>query len=139
MPRMTRAALRSMEQQDGSELTASPPLPQTPIKGRVPLGEVAGNRGTDNEGTSASDEQVTPAKKETGKGQIGNNAKKANKQAKDKAEEVRVEILEDENQSVSSSAAEDARQDLLKDGSQGMLYIIEEAFGCAVTDSCWIL
>lgn len=119
MPRVTRAAMRSIEQHDGSDIATSTPLPQTPIKGRVPLGEVAGNKGTETESTNPSEGQAVPAKKGPGKGKKGNTSKKANKQIREKTEEVRVEILEDENQSTNSSAAEEARQDLLKDGSQG--------------------
>lgn len=124
-----------MEQHEESDLVASTPLPQTPIEGRAPLGEVAGNKGAESEATNISEEQAGPAKKGTGKGKKGNISKKANKQTKEKIEEVRVEILEDENQSIHSSAAEEACQDLLKDGSQGML-CRTLAFKCAVTHSC---
>ena len=135
MPRVTRAALRSMEQQDESDVASSTPLPQTPIKGRVPLGEIAGNKGTEGEETNTSEEQVAPAKKGNGKGKKGNTAKKTNEQMREKAEEVRVEVLEDENQSIHSSAAKEACRDLLQDGSQGMFHGIL-ASSCAVTDSC---
>lgn len=134
MPRVTRAAMRSIEQHDGSDIATSTPLPQTPIKGRVPLGEVAGNKGTETESTNPSEGQAVPAKKGPGKGKKGNTSKKANKQIREKTEEVRVEILEDENQSTNSSAAEEARQDLLKDGSQGMLPTVL-AFNLATTNS----
>ena len=136
MPRVTRAALRSMEQLDESDIAASTPLPHTPSKGRVPLGEVAGNKGAECEATNTFEQRAVPAKKGTGKGRKGNTAKKADKQTREKAEEVRVDVLEDENQSVHSSAAEEASQDLLKDGSQGKLHETL-AFHCAVTNSCW--
>ena len=124
-----------MEQQDESNIAASTPLPQTPNKGRVPLGEVAGNKGLESEAASTAEERTAPAKKGTGKGKNGNTAKKVDKKTREKAEEVRVEVLEDENQSINSSAAEEASQDLLKNGSQGMLYGIL-AFHCTVTNSC---
>ena len=118
MPRVTRAALRSIEHQDGLDTAAMIPLPQTP-KDRVPLGETTGNKGAHNEATNTSEEQE-PAKKGTGKVKKGNAGKKASKRPKEKAEEVRVGILEDETQSIHSSAAEEACQDLLKGGCQGM-------------------
>ena len=135
MPRVTRAALRSMEQQDESDIAASIPLPQTPIKGRVPLGEVAGNKGAEIEATNTSEERVAPVKKGIGKGKKGQAAKKANTQTTQKAEEVCVEVLEDENQSIHSSAAEEACKNLLKKGSQGMSYGTLP-FPCAVTNPC---
>ncbi len=122
MPRVTRAAQRSMEQQDESDIAASTPLPQTPTQVRVPLGEIASNKGAHSEAISTYEEQAAPAKKGTGKGKKGNNAKKANKGMREKAEEVHVEVLEDENRSINSSAAEEACQELLEDGSQGMLH-----------------
>lgn len=124
MPRVTRAALRSMEQQDESDVASSTPLPQTPIKGRVPLGEIAGNKGTEGEETNTSEEQVAPAKKGNGKGKKGNTAKKINEQMREEAEEVRVEVLEDEDQSIHSSAAKEACRDLLQDGSQNTHEIV---------------
>ena len=122
MPRVTRAALRSVEQRDGSEIAATVPLPQTPVKDRVPLGETTGNRGAHSEAANTSEEQAALAKKGTGKGKKGNAVKKANKKTKEKAEEVCAGVLEDESQSLHSSAAEEARHDLLKDGSQGMFH-----------------
>ena len=120
MPRVTRAALR-LEQQNEPDIAASIPLPQTPIKARVPLGEVQGNAGTHSEVSSTSEEQAAPTKKAIGRGKKGNNAKKANKQEKDKAEELCAEVLEDASRSVHSSAAEEACQDLLSEGSEGIL------------------
>ena len=134
MPRITRAALRSIEHQDGSDIAATIPLPQTPIKDRVPLGETTGNKGARSEPASTSEEQAAPAKKGTGKGKKGNTAKKANKKTREKAEDADAGVLEDESQSMHSSAAEEARQDLLKDGSQGMLHITL-AFDCTVTNT----
>lgn len=123
-----------MEHLDESDIAASTSLPDTPSKGRVPLGEVAGNKGAEYEATNTSEQRAVPAKKGTGKGRKGNTAKKADKQTREKAEEVGVEVLEDENKSVHSSAAEETSQDLLKDGSQGMLHGTL-VFHCAVTNS----
>ena len=137
MPRITRAALRSVEQQDGSDIAATIPLPHTPIKDRVPLGETTGNKGARSEPASTSEEQAAPAKKGPGKWKKGNAAKKANKKTRDKAEDVDAGVLEDESQSMHSPAAEEARQDLLKDGSQGMLHKTL-AFDCTVTNTLQI-
>ena len=121
MPRVTRAraALHSVEQPSEPDLAASTPSPQTPIKARVPLGEVAGNKGTENEATNTSANRGAPAKIGNGKAKTRKGAQKANKQMTQMAGEAYVEVLEDENQSTYSSAAEEASKDLLKDGSQG--------------------
>ena len=121
MPRVTRAALRSMEQHDESGAAALIPLPQTPTKGRIPLGEIANNKGAESQAVTNPEERIAPAKKEVEKGKKRTTAKKATTEKREKVEEVCVEILEDENQSTCSSAVE-ACQDLLKDGSQGMLH-----------------
>ena len=134
MPRVTRAALR-LEQHEETDIAASTPLPQTPIKGRIPLGEVPGNKGTHSEVGSTSEEQAAPTKKAIGKGKKGNNAKKANKQKKDNAIEVHAEVLEDISWSVHSSAAEEACQDLLRESSPGMLNEIL-SLDCMATNSC---
>lgn len=136
MPRVTRAALRSIEQQEGSDIAATIPLPQTPTKDRAPLGEITGNKGVQSEPANTSEEQAASVvKKGTGKGKKGNAAKKANKKTEERAEEVHAEVLEDESHSAHSSAAEEARQDLLKDGSQGLLPRTL-GFTCTVTNPC---
>lgn len=127
-----------MEQQDESDVAAPTPLLQAPINGRVPLGEVAGNNGAESEAAKNSEEQAAPAKKGIGKGKKGNTAKKANQHMMETGEQLCVEVLEDENQSAHSSAAEGACQELMKDDSQGML-LRALAFDCAVTNVCRIL
>lgn len=135
MPRITRAALRSIEQQYQSDLSASTPLPQTPIKGRDPLGETAGNRNSKAKAANISEIVVAVAMKGAGKGKKGSTAEKAEKQTRKKAEEFGTEVLEDETQSTYSGAAEVACQDLMKDGFQGILYGTI-AFIRAVTNPC---
>lgn len=132
MPRLTRAALRSIEQQDESDIAALTPLPHTP-KGRVPLGEVAGNKDTHNEASNTVENRVAPTKKGTGKAKNKQAAQKDDKQMMQTASAVLVEVLEDENQSTHSSAAEEASKDLLKVGSQGMLHGTLP-FPCVVTN-----
>ena len=121
MPRVTRAALRSQEVLDETNIAASTPLPQTPTKIRFPLGEIAGNKGTHSEAAINPGDQVVPPKKRPGRGKKGNNAKNVDKHEKDRAEEVPAEVLEDESPSTHSPAAMEASQDLSNNGSQGML------------------
>lgn len=121
MPRITRAALRSIEQQDGSDIAVTIPLPQSPLKDRVPLGETTGNKGTHIDAANTFEEQAAPARKGIGKGKKGNAAKKASKKTKEQAKESCAGVLEDESQSIQSTAANEASQDLLKDGPEGSL------------------
>ena len=121
MPRVTRAALRSLEQLDGSDIAATIPLPQTPLKDRMPLGETTGNKGAHIDAANTSEEQAAPVKKEIGKGKKGNAAKKVNKKTKEEAKDMCAGVLEDESQSIHRTAADEASQDLLEDRSQGVL------------------
>lgn len=123
MPRVTRAALRSNAVLEESTVAALTPLPLTPLKERVALGEI-----TDNQGREAPALEMTEEVKDTGtmgptitgpgKGKKGRVTKKGKKHVA-KAEEVNVEVLEDDNKSETSSAVEDACQDLMKEGSGG--------------------
>ena len=111
MPRVTRAALRSQEPQDNAALV---PPPLTPIKGRIPLGETAGNTNAEPEKVNPSDNNMAIAKKGSGKGKKGSTMKKAMKHKKSKVEEPEIEVLEDDVKSQTSSASEEACRDLLK-------------------------
>lgn len=123
MPRVTRAALRSNALLEESTVAALTPLPLTPLKERVALGEI-----TDNQGREAPALEMTEEVKDTGKtgptntgpgkGKTGRVAKKGKKHVA-KAEEVNAEVLEDDNKSETSSAVEDACQDLMKESSGG--------------------
>ena len=116
MPRTTRAALRSKELAEEEATAASVPLPTTPQKERVPLGEITDNKGV--ELTLADSAENEPLKQGAKKGRKTKVAKKGNKnKAKDNTEEPEVEVLEDGNQSSSSSAAEEAREELM--GTKG--------------------
>ncbi|KAL2042295.1 hypothetical protein N7G274_004784 [Stereocaulon virgatum] len=114
MPRVTRAALRTQELQEESEIAASTPLPPTPTKKRVPLGEISDNIATEVQAAELQ-EKMAPLKKGPGRSKKANAAKKGSKQRKAKDTETQVEILEDGNASETSSAVEEACQDLLKD------------------------
>lgn len=114
MPRVTRAALRSQVLLDEVDLAISTPLPSTP-RIRVPLGEIAANTEDIKNpfvGLSKT-KKKQPAK---GKRKV---AKKAKKQSDSKVEDQSVEILEDDNQSTTSSAVDEACQYLMQEVSGG--------------------
>ena len=116
MPRVTRAALRTQELQEESDIAASTPLPPTPVKQRVPLGEISDNVATEAQ-VAELEQKLVPAKKGSVRGKKANVTKKTNKRKKVKAMDVEPKILEDDNESSTSSAVEEACQDLLKDSS----------------------
>ncbi|KAL6715091.1 hypothetical protein ACLMJK_007352 [Lecanora helva] len=111
MPRVTRAVLRSQEIHEDA---ASVPLPLTPIKGRTPLGETAGNASVIPEMIDTGEGTMTGTEKGPGKGKKGKASKNATKKKKANKEEPMVEVLEDDNQSQTSSAAEEASKDLIE-------------------------
>lgn len=111
MPRTTRAALRSKELAEEEAVEASVPLPPTPQKERVPLGEIANNKVA---GLILTDSAETEPVKQGGKkGRKPKGAKKGGKRAMDITGNADVEIMEDDNQSSASSAAEEAREELI--------------------------
>lgn len=114
MPRITRAALRSQVLLDEVDLAISTPLPSTP-RTRVPLGEIAAN----SEEIKNPNLELSNGKKKQpvkGKRKI---AKKTQKQTSSKVQEQSVEVLEDDNQSTTSSAVDEACQNLMQDISGG--------------------
>ena len=127
MPRVTRAALRTQELQEESDMAASTPLPPTPIKQRVPLGEISDNVATEAQ-VAELEQKLVPAKKGSVRGKKANVTKKTNKQKKVKAMDIEPKILEDDNESSTSSAVEEACQDLLKDSS-GLYYALWVTLG----------
>ena len=119
MPRTTRAALRSKELVGEEADAASVPLPSTPQKERLPLGEIADNKGAGMMMADIAEDE--PVKQGAKKGRKAKGAKKGNnKKTKKNAEEPEIEIFEDDNQSSASSAAEDAREELMH--RQGTLH-----------------
>ncbi|KAL8798700.1 MAG: hypothetical protein Q9182_006451 [Xanthomendoza sp. 2 TL-2023] len=119
MPR-TRAALRSQASPDEAKLAATVPLPATPpVTRRSPLGEITGNK---NEVPIAVDdpEEILKVNKGTGKGKKGQNSKKSKKDAQNLNNNESREVLPDENESETSTAVEDACQDLLDEHPRGM-------------------
>lgn len=112
MPRVTRAALRSHALLEEADST---PLPLTPVT-RVPLGEIAGNK---EEIKADPHELSTFEKKAPVDGKKGRVAKKAKKQENHKIDRETVEVLEDGNQSATSSAVDEACQNLMQQSSGG--------------------
>ncbi|KAI9877903.1 MAG: hypothetical protein M1830_002458 [Pleopsidium flavum] len=124
MPTLTRAALRSNTILPDSILTdaISTPLPSTPVIARAPLGEISGNNTEDTTMPAAT----LDFKKNTNTGASKAKKGKAGKKPKTQApmndkEESTPEVMEDDNQSATSEAVEDACEDLLK-GSDGVIH-----------------
>ena len=116
--RLTRSALRAeatpippLETPDASSV----PLPPSPIKERVPLGEVSGNL------INEEPEVMAPAKKTKAKG--GRKAAKGKKGKKaeeaEPAVEEQVQVLEDERKAAASPASDAAVDELAKDAPGG--------------------
>ncbi len=109
MPRVTRAALRSNAVAlDEVEVAGSSPV--TPRKERAPLGELAGNS-VEPTTASSTNNDAKPKKKRPAKSKPRQGTRKAKK-----ADVVnREEVLEDDSHSATSSAVEDACEELRKD------------------------
>ena len=119
MPRMTRAALRSNAAlEEDSQFAASVPLPLTPRKGRAPLGEIAGNATEALTTEDNSNDISKPQKKRRIRANRGRATTKAVPELVS-ADNISVEILEDANQSSTSSAVEEACEDLRKNKDLG--------------------
>lgn len=118
MPRITRAALRSQVMLEEAELAAATPLPLTPVT-RVPLGEITGNK----EGTAiipvTIQDLLEGENKPKEKRKRGKVSKKAKKPENRRIKSDVVEVLEDDNQSVTSSAVDEACHELMQDSSGG--------------------
>ena len=117
MPRMTRAAMRANTALDDE--AASVPLPASPYGGggRKALGEITANQGDLNSSYDLA--AATATKKPTAKTKNTKGSKETKKRDIDENQESR-EVLEDEIQSGSSSAVEDACEELLKE-NRGMV------------------
>ena len=118
MPRVTRAAVRANTALD--EIAASVPLPASPYGGgRKVLGEISTNQEDHN---VSSDTTTTTATKKLGaKTKKSKGSKKIKKCKADLVDDESCQVLEDENQSGSSSAVEDACEELLKRNDKGMV------------------
>lgn len=113
----TRSALRSQASHE-NPTTTSPSTTSSASK-RAPLGEITGNQ---EEVPIAVDnpEEILKAKRGTAKGKKSKSSKKSKKDAQNtNNEEDSGKVLPDENESETSSAVDDACQDLLRDQTQG--------------------
>jgi uncharacterized protein YdaU (DUF1376 family) len=121
MPRITRAAQRTNAiLEDEANIAAATPLPSTPTTAtaRAPLGEIAANSNGDAILASSIEIELKPAKKGTAKAKKAKGAKKGAKKNKE-AEKENVEVLEDDSQSTTSSAVEEACEDLMRSHPRG--------------------
>lgn len=124
MPRVTRAAQRTTAiLEDEPNIAAEPPLLATPTTttGRAPLGEIiVQNVNADALLAETMEVVLKPAKKAATKGKKAKGPKKSRKK-NDADKENIAEVLEDDNQSATSSAVSEACEDLMKEHSGGIL------------------
>ena len=124
MPRATRAALRAQELAEEVTTAATIALPATPVKDRVPLGEISNNVCTFE--MAMTETQAEAGKKPAAKRTKGKGGRKGKKGAT-KVAEKDVGILEDDNQSSQSDAVEEACSDLINnDTAAGMNFLVRE-------------
>lgn len=119
MPRVTRAALRLNAMLEDTKLAASTPLPLTPLPLRAPLGEITGNSEEVKAMVNNLEELVKAQKKAPPKGRRGKIQSNEKKLALHARREERVEVIEDDNQSATSSAVDEACQELMREPSGG--------------------
>ncbi|KAL8756399.1 MAG: hypothetical protein Q9199_002961 [Rusavskia elegans] len=117
----TRSALRSQASHE-NPTTTSPPT--SSASKRAPLGEITGNQ---EEVPIAVDdpEEILKANRGTAKGKKSKSSKKSKKDAQNTSNEADSgKVLPDENESETSSAVDDACQDLLRDQTQDASQVI---------------
>ncbi|KAL8957094.1 MAG: hypothetical protein Q9183_006149, partial [Haloplaca sp. 2 TL-2023] len=103
-----------LQQPEDSAVAANIPLPATPpVTRRKPLGELSGNQ-EDPPAAIDNPEEILKANKGHGKGKKGKGQKKAKKQVQASENRASKQVIPDENESETSSAVEDACQDLLQ-------------------------
>lgn len=119
MPRLTRAAMRAQPSPDDSAVAAAVALPATPpVIKRTPLGEISGNQ--EELPTPVEDpEQILKTNKGPGKGRKAKVTKKSKGQDESGQNGKAASVLPDEIESETSSAVDDACQDLLKEQHEG--------------------
>lgn len=114
MPRITRAALRSNAALEDTDPAASVQLSSTPRKERPPLGEIAGN-GLEHPYTDDDSCQIIKAQNKGATKVKKGSAPKKTKPENNALDDARVEVLDDDNRSTSSSAVKEACEELSKD------------------------
>lgn len=126
MPRVTRAALRSNAIfEEELNLAAATSLPLTPSKERPVLGEVDGNLAEQVKCLNELDELVKAGKAQNKKSK---STRKTKKTTKPKDDPPSIDILEDDNQSTTSSAVDEACDSLLKPTVGGRHFNIHQSF-----------
>ena len=116
--RRTRAALRSNTiMEDELNIATTVALPSTPLKDREPLGEITSNKLEDSIGEKDQDIDVKASKKAVAKTKKTKGGMKGRKK-KIEPIEPNAEVLEDEIQSETSSAVEDACDELMKQNTK---------------------
>ncbi|KAL8998564.1 MAG: hypothetical protein Q9169_002404 [Polycauliona sp. 2 TL-2023] len=120
----TRAALRSHAPHEGSDVaTTMPPSSTPPASKRTPLGEITGNQ-EEVPIVLPDPEEVLKAKQGPSKGKKSKSSKKPKKSAQNTEDGESGKVLPDENQSDTSSAVDNACQDLLKEQPQDTSSVI---------------
>ena len=120
MPRVTRAAQRTTTiLEDEANIAAETPLPSTPTTttNRPPLGEILQNVNADALLAETMEVVLKPTKKAI-KGKKAKGPKKGRKKSDADKENI-PEVLDDDNQSTTSSAVSEACEDLMKEHSRG--------------------
>ena len=113
MPRLTRAALRSAVLEDTEE-AAQIPLPATPKMERTPLGEITLNQ-EDEPKIVLAVNLSKPGKKAAKSKDTKTGRKKKDTSNKENG----PEIIEDDYQSATSSAVEEACEELIRQDKKG--------------------
>ena len=124
MPRVTRAALRSnMILEDEANLAAETPLPTTPGQERTPLGEVTGNLFQEviqlGEDLVAAGKPMKKTRTAQGKKTKGAKGTRQGRKKNETQQENRPEVLEDDDESSTSSAVEEACRELMRESTGG--------------------
>jgi hypothetical protein len=102
-----------------NKLPASSTLPLNPLSHRAPLGEITGNSEEVKTMINDLEQLVHEQKKAPPKERRGKAQRKTKKFAPNTRNEASVEVVEDDNQSATSSAVEEACQELMKEASGG--------------------
>ncbi|KAL8975352.1 MAG: hypothetical protein Q9197_000430 [Variospora fuerteventurae] len=116
--------MRAQPSPDDSAVAAAVALPATPpVTKRTPLGEISGNQ-EDLPRPVEDPEQILKTNKGPGKGRKGKGTKKPKGQDESGKNGKAASVLPDEIESETSSAVDDACQDLLKEQDEGTCQVV---------------
>ncbi|KAL9021126.1 MAG: hypothetical protein Q9185_001665 [Variospora sp. 1 TL-2023] len=116
--------MRAQPSPDDSAVAAAVALPATPpVTKRTPLGEISGNQ-EDLPRPVEDPEQILKTNKGPGKGRKGKGTKKPKGQDESGKNGKAASVLPDEIESETSSAVDDACQDLLKEQDEGTCHVV---------------